>query len=76
MCLNRPMINVNGGIKMKVRDLFQALSKLDLDKEIEIGIFKRDLKGYVFRSGCDIHEEVGTGNYVILPNISDSVKLK
>lgn len=59
---------------MKVRELIQALSVLDGDKDVEIGMYQRNLKAYYFRSGCAIHEECGTGNYVILPNNSDEVK--
>lgn len=59
---------------MKVRDLIQALNKLDWDREIEIGGYQSNLNTYYFRSGCAIYEEYTTGNYIILPNNSDCVE--
>lgn len=59
---------------MKVRDLIQTLNKLDWDREVEIGEYQENLNAHYFRSGCAIHEEYATGNYVILPNNSDCVE--
>lgn len=61
---------------MIVRDLIQALSQLDLDKEIEIGMYQKGLKSYLFRNGCTIHEEHPTGDYIILPNESGNAECK
>ena len=59
---------------MKVRDLVQALSKLDWDREVEIGMLQKNSNAYYFRNGCAIYEEYTTGNYIILPNNSDCVE--
>lgn len=59
---------------MKVRDLVQELSKLDWDREVEIGMLQKNLNAYYFGNGCAIHEEYTTGNYIILPNNLDCVE--
>ncbi len=61
---------------MKVRDLIQVLSKLDWDKEIEIGEYLEGFDAYHFKNGCVVYEEVETGNYVILPNLSGCAEKK
>lgn len=61
---------------MKVRDLIQTLNKLDWDREVEIGEYQENLNAYYFKSGCAIHEECVTGNYIILLNNSGIAESK
>lgn len=65
-----------GEVEMKVRDLVKALNMLDQDREIEIAMLQVNLNTHCFRSGCAIHEEYPTGNYVVLPNNSDRAEVK
>ena len=59
---------------MKVKDLIRILSKLDWDREIQIGEYQKYMKAYYFSTGCSIHEEYTTKKFVILPNNTGTVE--